>query len=103
MPYRGLTVTLAVRQYVVSGGDISAGQISIGADGTGGVTVDNFSGSDTYGCDGWRWAVIQCPVPADATTTTVDLYASTGTGVDKGTVYFGKAVLASGSAPRDMQ
>jgi hypothetical protein len=99
---RGTTVTLSVRQFIADGGDLYAGQISISSDGAGGSTVVNFGGDDARGSGGWRWTILQYAVPVDATTISVDLYASATGGVDKGTVYMDRVILVSGSAPRDM-
>jgi len=118
VPYRGQMVTLAVRQYIVDPENISplpyapavapnsanntAGQISVGSDGTGGGATVNWAGATLLGSNGWRWMVAQYTVPVDATTITVDLYASSIAGDDEGTVCFGRAVLVSGQEPRDM-
>jgi hypothetical protein len=117
-PYQGQTVTLAVRQYIIDAanlsigpywpanplqsGDKSRGRISVSANGTG-TPVTNQDAGNTFwgGTNGWRWSMCSVLVPANATTITVDLCASGITGADEG-VCFGRAVLVSGSEPRDM-
>ena len=94
------TATLAVKLYVVSGGNSNTGRVRFFTDQAGAVLVAANEG-DT-GNDGWRWIVIpDMQINSDAVNVGPFLYANPSNGL-AGTVYYDRAVLIAGAIPHNM-
>lgn len=100
VPYRGAALTIALRQFLVSGGGVSAGRIQIFSNGTGAVDPNSWVQDLNDKPTGiWRDRYFGLPpVPADATQITLRVWGA-ATGV-AGECFIGRCVAASGLLPK---
>jgi hypothetical protein len=93
-------VTLAVREYVPTGRQNSAGRIAIQTTGTGGATVTSVANHYAFGA--WNWHIVSnFTVGPSVSDLRAILYADTAANTDS-VAYYGRAVMVLGTLPRKM-
>lgn len=94
---KGRKIMVAARQYPVSGGHASTGQILVQSDGTNAVSKTSLDNS-IYSLDGWVWKIVEdMLVPRDATYFRVSIYGAAAAG----TVYVDEVVAYVGDGRPD--